>query len=264
MAIADKITKLQTDISNAYDEIETMGGTIPEYKNTDNLATAIGSIPSGGADFELDSGQYLFYGGSRLSALTELLNHCKSSGVNCRYMFQYAQSAQTFDFSQVNGVKVTNANSMFTNCTNLESIDLTKFDFSDCYDFTQMFRYDAKLTSVNLTGFTNGGSSTFQSMFDGCKLLTEADISSFNYPLNTSADMGSSSGMFYGCSALTKLIINNSNGFRMSNTDMLKNTPIESGTGYVYVPDNLVDTYKADSNWSTYANQIKGMSELPS
>lgn len=47
MAIADKLTKLSTDITNAYDEIENKGGTIPANKNTDNLASAIGSISTG-------------------------------------------------------------------------------------------------------------------------------------------------------------------------------------------------------------------------
>ena len=31
---------------------------------------------------------------------------------------------------------------------------------------------------------------------------------------------------------------------------------------YFYVPDNLVDSYKAATNWSTYANQIRPISEL--
>ena len=48
----------------------------------------------------------------------------------------------------------------------------------------------------------------------------------------------------------------------MSNINMLQSTPIANGTGYVYVPDDMVDTYKSATNWSTYASQIKGMSEL--
>ena len=39
--------------------------------------------------------------------------------------------------------------------------------------------------------------------------------------------------------------------------------PFSNYSGIVYVPDGLVATYKADSNWSIIANQIKGMSELP-
>ena len=47
MAISDKLTKLSDDISSAYTTIETMGGTIPTDKNTNNLPTAISSIPQG-------------------------------------------------------------------------------------------------------------------------------------------------------------------------------------------------------------------------
>lgn len=44
MAISDRLTKLATDITNAYTSIENKGGTIPSDKNTNNLATAIDSI----------------------------------------------------------------------------------------------------------------------------------------------------------------------------------------------------------------------------
>ena len=36
-------------------------------------------------------------------------------------------------------------------------------------------------------------------------------------------------------------------------------TPIEDGTGYIYVPSNLVDSYKSANGWSTYANQIRAI-----
>lgn len=40
-------------------------------------------------------------------------------------------------------------------------------------------------------------------------------------------------------------------------------TPIESGTGYIYVPDDLVEQYKVATNWAIFAKQIKGLSEIP-
>ena len=49
MSIASELTKLETDITNAYNTINTKGGTIPSNKNTDNLSTSINSIPSGGS-----------------------------------------------------------------------------------------------------------------------------------------------------------------------------------------------------------------------
>lgn len=55
MSIANKLTKLETDITNAYTAIDTKGGTIPTDKNTENLSDAISSIQTGGTftGFEL-------------------------------------------------------------------------------------------------------------------------------------------------------------------------------------------------------------------
>ena len=69
MAISDRLTKLSTDITSAYSAINTKGGTIPSHKNTDNLATAISSIPQsggGGEDFDYDN--WIAYGTSTPSA----------------------------------------------------------------------------------------------------------------------------------------------------------------------------------------------------
>ena len=49
----------------------------------------------------------------------------------------------------------------------------------------------------------------------------------------------------------------------LGNTNAFQDTPIASGTGYIYVPDALVNTVKAASNWSNFAAQIKGMSDCP-
>ena len=48
MAIADTINSMKTNITNAYNAIQTKGGTIPTNKNLVNLSTAINSIPAGG------------------------------------------------------------------------------------------------------------------------------------------------------------------------------------------------------------------------
>lgn len=55
MSIADKITKLQTDITNAYSSIEAKNGTIPTNKNTENLASAIDTITGSGGNITLES-----------------------------------------------------------------------------------------------------------------------------------------------------------------------------------------------------------------
>ena len=47
MTIASEITKLNTNLTNAYTAVNAKGGTLPQAQNFDNLATAISSIPSG-------------------------------------------------------------------------------------------------------------------------------------------------------------------------------------------------------------------------
>jgi len=44
-------------------------------------------------------------------------------------------------------------------------------------------------------------------------------------------------------------------------TTGLGSTPIGSGNGHIYVPKELVEDYKADTNWSTYASFIRPMED---
>lgn len=67
---------------------------------------------------------------------------------------------------------------------------------------------------------------------------------------------------FYYAKALTTLILCGSELNPLENVNAFVGTPIAKGTGYVYVPDDLVDTYKTATNWVTYADQIKPISEL--
>lgn len=68
---------------------------------------------------------------------------------------------------------------------------------------------------------------------------------------------------FYDCPNLKTVIINNTSSVcSLVNVSSFTSSGISSGTGYIYVPDNLVDSYKGATNWSTYASQIKGLSEL--
>jgi surface protein len=102
-------------------------------------------------------------------------------------------------------------------------------------------------------------------MFKDCQQLTTLDLSSF-----VTTKVTNNGYMFQNCYRLTKLIINNPNVFELKQTNVFTSTPIAGYTdytngelGYVYVPDDLVETYKTAQVWSTYASQIRGISELP-
>ena len=47
MSIETELTKLQTNLANAYTAVATKEGTIPQDQNFDNLSAAISTITSG-------------------------------------------------------------------------------------------------------------------------------------------------------------------------------------------------------------------------
>ena len=136
----------------------------------------------------------------------------------------------------------------FQNCTNLTTIDLP-----ECSSIGySAFNSCTNLTTVNLPKCTTLGYQTFS----GCYNLTTV-----NLPKCTSAGMGPGSenyGSFYNCNNLTIVILGD--GLVSNLPPMFGNTPIKNGTGYIYVPDNVLNEYK--TNNPDY--QFKPISELPS
>lgn len=89
-----------------------------------------------------------------------------------------------------------------------------------------------------------------QNAFSSCTALTVVDV-----PNVTTIG-------FYalaGCTVLEALILRNSEIVTMENSNALESSTIATGTGFVYVPSALVDGYKAATNWSVYAAQIRAL-----
>ena len=83
-----------------------------------------------------------------------------------------------------------------------------------------------------------------------------SNLTSVEFPVATSIG----SYAFYQCSNLTSVILRNTSQVAtLTNTNAFDSAP----NAIIYVPDALVNDYKAASNWSTYADRIKGLSELP-
>ena len=68
---------------------------------------------------------------------------------------------------------------------------------------------------------------------------------------------------FEDCSSLKTLIIHNTTEVCELVDSSLRNTPIENGEGYIYVPKELVDEYKSATNWSEFADQIRAIEDYP-
>lgn len=67
---------------------------------------------------------------------------------------------------------------------------------------------------------------------------------------------------FYSSSKLKTLILRRTGGITALNTtNAMTSTAIAKGNGYIYVPAALLDTYKAATNWSTYAAQFRALED---
>lgn len=67
---------------------------------------------------------------------------------------------------------------------------------------------------------------------------------------------------FYDCSGLSKFILPNITDIPTLAAYSFLGSGIAKGTGYIYVPDALVESFKVATNWSTYAEQIRPISSL--
>ena len=66
---------------------------------------------------------------------------------------------------------------------------------------------------------------------------------------------------FSSCKGLQSFVIRNETSCNLRSSSCFNSTPISSGTGYIYVPYSLVDSYKSATNWSRYASQIRAIEE---
>lgn len=90
-----------------------------------------------------------------------------------------------------------------------------------------------------------------QSAFGGCTKLKYVNLPNAN-EIKEEA--------FVECEALKTFILSSEN-ICILRSRVFDSTPIKSGTGYIYVPRALLDSYKTATNWSTYANQFRALED---
>ena len=157
------------------------------------------------------------------------------------YTFRNCTNLVTLDIPNVTAIRTQS----FHTCTGLKELNFPKLTTLEAYAFTGC----TNITNVNVPILTYAQASSFQN----CSKLETIELPKVTQIGNLAFD---------GCAKLNKLILPNNAVCKMSNKAALTNTPIANGLGYVYVPDNLVESYKIATNWSNYATQIKGLSEL--
>ena len=98
------------------------------------------------------------------------------------------------------------------------------------------------LTNVETSALTIGTSA-----FQGCSNVEQVELTG-----NGSGSIAANA--FNGCSKVKRFIIRSNTMLTLANSSAFSST----GRSLIYVPDALVDTYKAASQWSTLASRIYG------
>lgn len=114
------------------------------------------------------------------------------------------------------------------------------------------------LLDKTIKTYTDTVSTTIgENAFFGCAELVRVD-------LHKATAIGVTA--FYDCSKLETLIIRSSTvctSGEVGRGGCLSYTPINSGTGYVYVPKKLLSSYKDKFHWRDIASQIRAIEDYP-
>lgn len=207
------------------------------------------ALPSAEFDSVVSIGTGAFQGCSALIDIT--IENVKSVGAQAFYGSTIASinlpnvlaiNKETFyhcyNLTLVNLPAVTNiAEYGFYYCYNLEAIELPSVEVLD----RGAFYICTKLKSVKLPVVTTIG----QAAFYNC------DIDSIELPKANYIGVSA-----FGDNPLNSLTLRSETLCALENINALENTAIAKGTGYVYVPAVLYNSYRNATNWTVYADQI--------
>lgn len=204
-------------------------------------------------------GQYMFKGCTALTTLS--FPELTATG---QYAFQNCTGLVSISFPS----GVTSLQSyLFSGCTGLKTVSGTGLTRLEQYCFSGC----TSLETNSFSGITYVGNYAFQNCskvgvvaFPACTSIG-AYLGQGNGPtgFDFSAQLTIPANAFNGSANMQHLVLRSSTLCPLQNVSAFTGTPLGIGLGYIYVPSELVDTYKAASNWSTFASQIQPISAYP-
>ena len=193
---------------------------------------------------------------SNCTSLSEIVNSDKIAYIG-HWCFHNLQSLYgTLDLSGLIGYgqrtsnqypPIANAPTTFSNIPNVYKIILGGIDDGISGGQWNMYSYERSFVykMSNLVYFDFG--------VLGGKFPNFRDVNDINKSI-----------LFRYCPNLTTVIIRNSTVMPLQYDDIVHPYDIGGSNVTLYVPDAIVNDYKTAAGWSNIANQIKGISELPS
>lgn len=250
---ADKLQKALDNKQLIVDSVNAKAGTSYDiHSKPSDIANTIINIETGGSGTDTSDatattsdilkGKTAYTADGKVEGMIETYDGENENGVivydmlqakvdytnSCRFLFQDYTGDNVDFISGLDTSKVTDMRSMFNNCRNLATVP--QINTNSANNIAYMYYYCSKIPTIDITYY---------------------NISS------TSATVQ----FAYYCSELKSLIIRGFGEKYVIDTSSLQYSGIENGTGYIYVPRNMVDTLKSATNWSTYASQIRALED---
>lgn len=153
---------------------------------------------------------------------------------DCRYMFTDCKNLQEIDLSGFDLSNATNMSYMFNKCTALKTVKFGKVDTSKVTTMREMFMECENLTKFDYSGFVKSACQDLHCMFYGCKKLSSVNTTGWN-----TSNVTTMNSMFYECESLTTL--------DLSSFDMTSCTNVQ----WMFVRCSYLTTIyaKSGTNW---------------
>lgn len=166
-------------------------------------------------------------------------------GTDLQSFCQQATTAQleatNYKNWNVNTLSPDGLKNLFSGNTQVQSLDLSKWNISKCADFSEMFEGCTQLQTINLSNWSlQQNNIVLTSMFEGCTQLQTINLS--NWSVNSNATLVNITNWFKGCTQLVTIDVAGAN--------FTDNASIYSGgtTAFTNGPNTLTIHYGVDVN----------------
>ena len=190
----------------SYVVLDNAAGTLT-FKHDANKPAGAFSLDEGGLypAWYAMAGDHTGYNENNIKKVVFDSSFANARPTNCCFWFVGCKDLIVIEgLEYLNTEKVTSMRSMFASCTNLTSLDVSKFRTQNVTDMFYMFGDCSNLTSLNVSNFNTANVTDMDYMFNNCSNLTSLDVSKFD-----TQNVTSMWTMFKGCSSLTSLDLSN-------------------------------------------------------
>ena len=192
--------------AESYVVLDNAAGTLT-FKHDANKPAGAFSLDEGGLypAWYAMAGDHTGYNENNIKKVVFDSSFANARPTNCCFWFVGCKDLIVIEgLEYLNTEKVTSMRSMFASCTNLTSLDVSKFRTQNVTDMFYMFGDCSNLTSLNVSNFNTANVTDMDYMFNNCSNLTSLDVSKFD-----TQNVTSMWTMFKGCSSLTSLDLSN-------------------------------------------------------